>query len=319
MRATLECERRFGENDTEVLNNTSIKLSNRQLMATLLDVRTKDCLHITDRQRKQAVDLLADLYVEFSEKTHDYHQRALEMKLAQEKKEAQELKASSSAINDATSSLPLRKKIKRASVNTSQLLSSTAGYTCDGTTAFTESEDSSDDEKTAAIEPAPVPSLDQRKIVYRENFKKYFKKWRTLALDWKQLFPLESQSWSNAAAPDKIADLMQLPIGRVYKNIMAAGYAENPTYGFLPLMAGCSKAQIGALNAESYAERVLSAANLIITDGNTLLHDDMIEKLVLLRINREFIEYMRVTYKNVSKDHALFKHKQQFGMTVVKD
>ena len=62
-----------------------------------------------------------------------------------------------------------------------------------------------------------------------------------------------------------------------------------------------------------------SAANLIVTDGNTLLHDDLIEKLVLLRINRDFIKYMRATYKNVSKNHALFKHKQQFGMTVVKD
>ena len=85
--------------------------------------------------------------------------------------------------------------------------------------------------------------------------------------------------------------------------------------------AGCSKGQIGALprNAESYAEWVLSAANLIVTDDNTLLHDDMIEKLVLLRISRDFIEYMRVTYKYVSKNHALFKHKQQFGITVVKN
>ena len=286
-------------------------------MATLLDVRTKDCLHITDQQRKTAVELLADEYVTFSAQSHDYHQRALEMKQEQEKKQAQELKATASAI--VTSSEPSRKKIKRGSVNASQLLSSTAGFCCDGTTAFTDSEDSSDQEIAALMAAAPKPSLDELRIVYRDNFKKYFKKWRTLALDFKQYFPQESLSWSNAAAPDKVADLMQLPIGRVYKNMIAAGNAEDPTYGFLPLMAGCSKAQIGALNAESYAERVLSAANLIVTDGNTLLHDDMIEKLVLLRINRDFIKYMRATYKNVSKDHALFKHKQQFGMTAVKD
>ena len=315
----MECERRFGENDTELINGTPIKLSNRQLMATLLDVRTKDCLHITERQRKQAVDLLMDLYVEFSEQTYDYEQRAVEMKLEQEKKQAQELKATPSGIIDVTLSQPSRKKIRQSStVHQSQLQSSSACYTCNGTTAFTDSEDSSDEE-TAAMLPAPVPTLDQRKIIYRENFKKYFKKWRTLVLDWKVLFPAESLSWKNAAAPDKVADLMQLPIGSVYKNLMAAGTAEDPTYGFFPLMAGCSKGQIGALNAESYAERVLSAANLIIHDGNTSMHDDILEKLVLLRINRDFIEYMRVTYKNISKDHALFKHKQQFGITVVKD
>ena len=315
-RATLECERRFGENDTERINGTPIKLTSRQLMATLLDVRTKDCLHITDEQRKKAVELLAEEYVKFSAQSHDYHQRALEMKQAQEKKQAQESKATASAI--VTSSTPPMKKIKSRSLNESQLISSTAGFRCDGTTAFTDSEDSSDQE-IAAMAPAPVLSLHERQIVYRESFKKHFKKWRTLTLDWKQLFPQESLSWSNAAAPDKVADLMLLPVGKVYKNIIAAGNAEDPTYGFLPLMAGCSKAQIGALNAESYAERVLSAANLIVTDGNTLLHDDLIEKLVLLRINRDFIKYMRATYKNVSKDHALFKHKQQFGMTAVKD
>ena len=43
----------------------------------------------------------------------------------------------------------------------------------------------------------------------------------------------------------------------------------------------------------------------------------MLEKLVLRRINREFIEYMRVTYKNVSKDHALFRlqlNSMEFGI-----
>ena len=309
MRATLECERRFGENDTEAINGTAIKLTNRQLMATLLDVRTKDCLHITHTQRKNAVELLEKLYVEFSEQSHDYQKRALEMKLAQ-------LKDTKSCV---TPSQPPRKKSKIAAEKVTQLLqSATAGFCCDGTTAFTDS-DASSDQDIAAEATAPVPTLEERQFVYRENFKKYFKKWRTLALDWKQLFPKESLSWANAAGPDKVADLMQLPIGRVYKNIIAVGNGEDPIYGFLPLMAGCSKGQIGALNAESYAERVLSVANLIVTDGNTLLHDDMIEKLVLLRINRDFIEYMRVTYKYVSKDHALFKHKQQFGITVVKN
>ena len=58
-------------------------------------------------------------------------------------------------------------------------------------------------------------------------------------------------------------------------------------------MASCSKGQIGALNAESFCERVLSQSNLVMTDGNTLLSDEEIEMVVILRVNREFMEFMR--------------------------
>ena len=53
-------------------------------------------------------------------------------------------------------------------------------------------------------------------------------------------------------------------------------------FGFLPYMAGCSDGQIGALNAESFAERVISGANLVMTDGNTLLGDKELEMLLRL-------------------------------------
>ena len=65
----------------------------------------------------------------------------------------------------------------------------------------------------------------------------------------------------------------------------------------LPHLASCSKGEIGALNAESYAERVISAANLVLTEGNTLLSDKELEMLVILRMNRRFMEFMRIQYK----------------------
>ena len=67
----------------------------------------------------------------------------------------------------------------------------------------------------------------------------------------------------------------------------------NKSPGLVPLMASCSKGQIGALNAESFCERVLSQSNLVMTDGNTLLSDEEIEMVVILRVNREFMEFMR--------------------------
>ena len=76
-------------------------------------------------------------------------------------------------------------------------------------------------------------------------------------------------------------------------------------------MAGCCDGQIGALNAESFAERVISGSNLVMTNGNTLLGDKMLEMLVVLRMIREFMEFMRREYaEEIMKT-------QPFNMTVI--
>ena len=56
-------------------------------------------------------------------------------------------------------------------------------------------------------------------------------------------------------------------------------------------------------------ERVLSCANNVLTEGNSLLSDEELEMLVVLRMNRKFMEYMRKHYNHLTKDH--------FGKTVV--
>ena len=76
-------------------------------------------------------------------------------------------------------------------------------------------------------------------------------------------------------------------------------------------MASCSYASIGALNAESFCERVLSAANLVVTDGNTLLSSEEVEMLSVLRINRRFMQIMRSLYAKEAN--------QQFNLTVVEE
>ena len=60
-----------------------------------------------------------------------------------------------------------------------------------------------------------------------------------------------------------------------------------------------------------FCERVLSCANDVITDGNTLLSDEEIEMLVVLRMNREFMKFMRENYNHLTSDH--------FGRTVIPD
>ena len=75
--------------------------------------------------------------------------------------------------------------------------------------------------------------------------------------------------------------------GKLYKDM-----SKNPKFGFLPRMAQASKGQIGALNAESFCERCLSCANTVMTDGNTLLSNEEVEMLTVLRMNEDFMEYM---------------------------
>jgi len=65
-------------------------------------------------------------------------------------------------------------------------------------------------------------------------------------------------------------------------------------------MASFSRGQIGALCAESFCERILSDANDVCHEGNTLLDTEKINVLAVLRMNREIIEHMREIYPKLS-------------------
>lgn len=95
---------------------------------------------------------------------------------------------------------------------------------------------------------------------------------------------------------------MPLDVGKLYRNIMETDQ-DRRLYGLIPLMATSSYGQIGALNAESFCERVLRCAGHVLTEGNTLLDDDELEMLVVLRMNRDFMQFMREHYNYMTKDH----------------
>jgi hypothetical protein len=54
------------------------------------------------------------------------------------------------------------------------------------------------------------------------------------------------------------------------------------------------------LCAESFCERILSDANDVCHEGNTLLDTEEINMLVVLRMNRKFIDHMREIYPKLS-------------------
>jgi len=96
---------------------------------------------------------------------------------------------------------------------------------------------------------------------------------------------------------------MYIDIGIVYKWISEVKDPSQSLFGLIPLMASCSVGQLGALNAESFCERMLSCANLVMTDGNTLLSDDELEMLVILRMNRNFMEFMHKNYSHLALEN----------------
>jgi hypothetical protein len=57
-----------------------------------------------------------------------------------------------------------------------------------------------------------------------------------------------------------------------------------------------SAVTLGALNAESFCERVLSCVKLVVSDLHVSLKSEEIHMLVMFRMNHEFMEYMRSTY-----------------------
>jgi len=81
---------------------------------------------------------------------------------------------------------------------------------------------------------------------------------------------------------------------------------DRKKYGWLPKMATCSKGSIGSLLASSFCERINSCANQVLTLGNTLLSDGDMEKLVMCRMNEDFIVFMRQQYPEVANEQFEF-------------
>ena len=65
---------------------------------------------------------------------------------------------------------------------------------------------------------------------------------------------------------------------------------NNNVFGHLHnMMCRLSPCQLGALNALSFVERVNSCAKLIVSDKRTSLKHELIDKLVILRVNLNFM------------------------------
>ena len=68
---------------------------------------------------------------------------------------------------------------------------------------------------------------------------------------------------------------------------------KSAKFGYLSMMVVTT---LGSLNTESFCECVLSCVKLVVSDLHVSLKAEEIRMLVMLRMNREFMEYMRASY-----------------------
>jgi hypothetical protein len=77
---------------------------------------------------------------------------------------------------------------------------------------------------------------------------------------------------------------------------------KSAKFGNLPMMTVVT---LGTLNVESFCECVLSCVKLVVSDLQVCLKSEEIPMFVILRMNLEFMEYMRTSYP----DTPLFEFK----------
>lgn len=74
-RAIVECERRFCGSDAEEITGRDVEVTDRELLATLLDIRTKGGKHLTRAQRLRAKQLLIKAHSEFEARCEEFAQQ----------------------------------------------------------------------------------------------------------------------------------------------------------------------------------------------------------------------------------------------------
>ena len=273
-RAQLEFQRRYCGNETEIVDEDKttvehIETSDRELLASLLDMRTLNCVHLSKEQYQKACALLEETYVNFG-LAHDSYEEEKRRAAAGDDstcKACTEDEGAAAALVPVAVPAPASKKPKLLEQNPHD-------------------ESSEEGEQFDAAEV--------REAALRDEFKRVFKCWKKFRAElyqdgaWRKYFTepgapdeIAARSsnpdnlrilLSNSYRPcsqendkydfdpqDDLIDQLHLDIGRIYRNL-----EHQSRFGFLPAMASCSTGQIGALMAESFCERILSCAKQVV-------------------------------------------------------
>jgi hypothetical protein len=258
----------------------------------MVDPRTIECFGVSDPDRRSYVALLEDAYVAFALKANQL--AADKAKLIQDAAKALDA-AANAATNAATNTAASQNGLPAESPPAAELVVEEELPPRTGCQFAGHQRDPaiwSDDED----DDAPVIVIDERASLVLE-FKRVFKRYRhaVQSINWLELYPDQELP----ECPDILKDLREVDLGVIFKKLVAED-PDRSKYGWLPIMATHSRASVGSLLASSYVERINSAANLIVTKGNTVLSDEDIDMCTTLRMNKNFMKFMRDNYNDIS-------------------
>ena len=90
-------------------------------------------------------------------------------------------------------------------------------------------------------------------------------------------------------------------MGHVLKTYFIKKDPDRALFGCIPIMATTCKGSIGALLSASFCERTNSCTNQIVTAGNTSFGDDLVDKTMVLKMNKNFMKFMNLNYPWILK------------------
>jgi hypothetical protein len=100
---------------------------------------------------------------------------------------------------------------------------------------------------------------------------------------------------------DWMGDLLETDILILFRQVLReeeslVKIGGRAPFGYLP---GMTLANIGAMTAESFCERILSCDSLVVTDLHTSLDHEEVRMVTMLRMNKSLMEYMHKEYDNL--------------------
>ena len=243
-------------------------------LATLMDARTIGCKGIAKSERNAMLARLKTHYADYATTTVKFHHYRAPLDGSDAEDPAKDPDGDKPS-EDAPPALPLRGRISRWS---------------------------SDDEVEFAPPPPPPPT----EVDYGAEFDRVFKNYRAycLDIDWRIKFPDLFKDKPEMYEIDLLRDLFEADMGIIITEMKTSDPLREK-FGYLPYMPTGSLGSIGAVLASSFAERINSGENLVFTKGNTLQGDEEINMLVVLRMNRDFMKYMRQYHAHI--DRTSFK------------
>ena len=92
---------------------------------------------------------------------------------------------------------------------------------------------------------------------------------------------------------DLFDEMQFLDMKALIKDTLREDPANNNKFKLLPTIAKYSRFKLGSLCSQSFAERMNSDSQNIVTDNRNHLEQDTIDKLILIRMSKKFMEFCR--------------------------